>query len=156
MIHVVKNQTKSILPNDWTCDISLVPITWPNLPCLTEHAWSVRLLFTLIRDEKTTLLVTLLLIPNELEKVLGIQRLETLEELEIQYSQALTWSQSEKHFNKALQLASHICLPLLPFLYHCSPLYRNINSTTILLHRTTVHMWRWFYGFAFLILMKTN
>ena len=42
---------------------------------------------------------TLLLIPNEFGTVfeLGIQRLETLHQLEIQYSQAL---------------ASHICLPV--------------------------------------------
>ena len=33
-------------------------------------------------------------------------------------------------------------------LYCCSPLYR--NSTTILVHRTTVHMWRWFHGLVFL------
>ena len=45
---------------------------------------------------------------------------------------------------------------LFPFLYRCNPLYRNLNSTTILVHRTTVHMWRWFNGLVFLILMKTN
>ena len=32
------------------------------------------------------------------------------------------------------------------YLYRCRPLYRNINSATILVHRTTVHMWRWFHG----------
>ena len=29
-------------------------------------------------------------------------------------------------------------------IYRCSPLDRNINFTTNLVHRTTVHMWRWF------------
>ena len=40
---------------------------------------------------------------------------------------------------------------LLPFLYRCSPLYR--NYITILVHITTVHMWRWFHGLVFLILI---
>ena len=30
----------------------------------------------------------------------------------------------------------------LPFLYRCNPLYTNMNSTIILVHRTTVHMRR--------------
>ena len=50
-------------------------------------------------------------------------------------------------------LASH---SVLPFLYRCNPLYRNINSTTILVHRTTVHMWRWFHGLVFLILTRNT
>ena len=44
----------------------------------------------------------------------------------------------------------------LPFLYRYNPLHRNIYSTTIGVHRTTVHMWKWFYGLVFLIVMKTN
>ena len=44
----------------------------------------------------------------------------------------------------------------LPFLYRCNPPYTNMNSTIILVHRTTVHMRRWFHGLVFLILMKTN
>ena len=53
MTHVVKNQIKCILPNERLHHSSLVPITWPNLPCLPDRAWRVSLLFTLFRDEKT-------------------------------------------------------------------------------------------------------
>ena len=102
---------------------------------------------------------TLLLIPNEFGTVfeLGVQRLETLEELEIQYSQALVKPERETNsHNRLLEAftfkATRIAICLLPFLYRCSPLYRNINSTTSLVQRTTVRMWRWFHGLVFLIL----
>ena len=84
----------------------------------------------------------LLLIANEFGTVfeLGVQTLETLEELEIQYSQALTKSDRETNSHNRLlealtldRLALH---SVLPFLYSCNPLYRNKNSTTILVHRT--------------------
>ena len=48
-----KNQMKWILLNERPRDISVLPITWPNLPCLPEREWRVILLFTLCRDEKT-------------------------------------------------------------------------------------------------------
>ena len=51
--------------------------------------------------------------------------------------------------NNVSRLASHIFGCLLLFLYRCSPLYR--NSTTILVHRKTVHMWRWFHGLMSLV-----
>ena len=91
----------------------------------------------------TCLVNTVLLIPNEFRTVfeLGIQRSETLEQLEIQYLQAPTKPERET-FKKSI--ATRIAYPvfacLLPLLYPYSTLYRNINSTTILVHRTTVHM----------------
>ena len=42
------NQIKCILLNERPRDISLVPITWPNLPCLPEHEWRV-ILYTFER-----------------------------------------------------------------------------------------------------------
>ena len=42
---------------------------------------------------------------------IGVQRLETLEELEIQYSQALAKPERETFYNVS-RLASHICLPV--------------------------------------------
>ena len=41
---------RCILLNERPRDNSLVPITWPNLPCLPEREWRVSLLFTLLRD----------------------------------------------------------------------------------------------------------
>ena len=38
------------------------------------------------------------------------------------------------------------------FIAVLNPLHRNVNSTTILVHRTTVHLWRWFQGLVSLIL----
>ena len=46
---------------------------------------------------------------------IGVQRLETLEELEIQYSQALTKPERETFYNVS-RLASHIYLPLFVFI----------------------------------------
>ena len=91
---------------------------------------------------------TLLLIPNEFGTVfeLGVQRLETLEELEIQYLQALAKLERETiriigyYFIEALMFTATRIAFCLPFLYRCNPLHRSINSTTILVHRTTVHM----------------
>ena len=54
---------------------------------------------------------------------------------------------------RSKRLASH---SVRPFLFRCNPLYRNINSTTILVHRTTVHMWRWFHGLVLLILTRST
>ena len=90
---------------------------------------------------------TLLLIPNEFGTVfeLGVQRLEALEELEEQYSQALAAPDRETNScNRLLEALTlketRITSCLLPFLYRCNPLHRNINSTTMLVQRTTVHM----------------
>ena len=110
---------------------------------------------------------TLLLpIPNEFRTLfkLGVQRLDTWEELEIQYSQALVKPERETILhNRLLYNTTSTCvhsnshhISCLLFLYHCNLLHRSINSTTILVHRTTVHMWKWFHGLVFLILMKTN
>ena len=65
---------------------------------------------------------TCLLIPNEFGTVfeLGVQRLETLQELEYNIYEKRVYA----------------CL--LPFL--CSPLHKNINSITISVHRTTVNI----------------
>ena len=75
---------------------------------------------------------TLLLIPNEFGTVfaLGIQTLETLEELEVQYSQALMKPEQETNSrNRLLEAltsrATRIAICLLPFLYHYNPLYRH-------------------------------
>ena len=64
-----------------------------------------------------------------------------------------TLSKDEKPHSpfRSKPLASH---SVLPFPYRCNPLYRNINSTTILVHRTTVHVWRWFHGLVFLIVTR--
>ena len=104
---------------------------------------------------------TLLLIPKEFWTVfeLGVQRLETLEEIEIQYSQALAKPERETNsHNKLLEAltfkSTRIRHSVLTFIYHCNPLYRNINFTTLLVHRTTLHMWRWFHGLLFLILTR--
>ena len=106
---------------------------------------------------------TLLLIPNEFGTVfeLGVQRLETLEELEIQYSQALAKTEREtvSHNRLLIQALTFTATRIafcLPFLYRCNLLHRSINSTTILVHRTMVHMWKWFHGLVFLIVMKAN
>ena len=85
-----------------------------------------------------------LLIPNEFGTVfeLGIQRAEALEE---QYSQLLAKPERETNsYNRLLEAltlkATRIASCLLPFLYRCNPLHRNINSDIILVQRTTVHM----------------
>ena len=75
---------------------------------------------------------TLLLIPNEFGTVfeLGVQGLETLKELEIQYSQALVKPEQETNLHNRL-------LEALTFkatrIYRYNPLDRNINPTTNLL-----------------------
>ena len=51
--HIVKNQIRCILLNEWPRDISLVPITWPGLPCLPECEWRLSLFFTLLRDKNS-------------------------------------------------------------------------------------------------------
>ena len=89
---------------------------------------------------------TLLLIPNEFGTVfeLGVQRLKTLEELEIHHLQTL--AKPERETNSHNRLLEVLMLKVtriavcFQFLYGCNPLYRNINYTTILVHRTTVHM----------------
>ena len=75
---------------------------------------------------------TLLLIRNEFGTVfeLGTQRLETLEELDIQYSQAL--AKPEREMSSQVVRSSHVrsdshrilfaCVLL--FLYRCNPLYK--------------------------------
>ena len=90
---------------------------------------------------------TVLLTPNEFGTAfqLGVQRLETPEELEIQYSQALAKPERERNsHNRLLEAltskATRIAFCGFPFLYRCNPLYRNITFTTILVHRTKVHM----------------
>ena len=93
---------------------------------------------------------TLLLIPNEFGTVfeLGVQRLEILE-IEIGYSQALAKPERETvSHNSLLEVLTFkatriaFCLPVFSrfFIAAIWPLYRNINSTTILVHRKTVHM----------------
>ena len=99
----------------------------------------------------------LLLIPNELGTVfeLGVQRLGTLERLEIQYLQATSEAGARNILITYRDIRiTYLFACLLPFLYRCSPLYRNIYSTIV--HRRTVHMWRWFHGLVFLILTETN
>ena len=107
---------------------------------------------------------TLLLIPNEFGTVfeLGVQRLETLEELEIQYSQELaktereTVSHNRLLYNTSTYVHSDSHRILSPVsLSLQSAVHRSINSTIILVHRTTVHMWKWFHGLVFLIVKKT-
>ena len=55
-----------------------------------------------------------------------------------------------------VQSDSHLIMFSRFFIAVLNPLYRNINSTTILVHRTTVHMWRWFHGLVFLILTRNT
>ena len=99
---------------------------------------------TLFEFIQCDVLVTL--IPNEFGTVfeLGVQRLEILEELEIQYSQALVKPEREKNSHnrllEALKFKATRIAFCFPFLYRCNPLYRNINYSTILVHRTTVYM----------------
>ena len=101
---------------------------------------------------------TLSLIPNEFGTVfeLDVQRLETLEGLEIQYSQALSKPERQTISHNRFIWEALTFKATLLFVYRCSPLYRNINSTTILVYRTMAHMWKWFHGLVFLILMKAN
>ena len=77
--------------------------------------------------------------PSELRTV--FERLGTLEKLEIRNSQALAKPKRETISHNRL-------LEALTFketrTYRYNPLDRNINSATNLVHRTTVHMWRWF------------
>ena len=42
MTHVVKKQIKCIHLSERQRDLSLVPIWWPNLPCLPEREWRAR------------------------------------------------------------------------------------------------------------------
>ena len=41
------------------------------------------------------------------------------------------------------------------FLFRYYPPHRNIHSTTVLVSRRTVHMWRWFHGW-YLLFIQTN
>ena len=87
-----------------------------------------------------------LLIPNEFRTVWDVQRLETLEELEIHgYSQALAKPERETNSHNMLLEALTFKATRIAFcssvsLSLQSAVYRNINSTTVLVHRTTVHM----------------
>ena len=53
-----------------------------------------------------------------------------------------------------VQRDSHRILHSRFFIAALNPLFRTINCTTILAHRTTVHKWRWFHGLVFLILTR--
>ena len=87
--------------------------------------------------------ITSLLIPNEF----GVQRLETLEELEIQYLQVLakpkrqTISHNRDLFIEALTF-SRLVATRIKSVCPSSPsqAYRIIHSITILVHRTMAHM----------------
>ena len=70
------------------------------------------------------------------------ERLERLEELAIQYSQPERETILHNRLLGALTFKPTRIL--FAFLYRCNPLYRNLISTTTLVHRTTVHMWKWF------------
>ena len=82
------------------------------------------------------MLFILLLIPNQFGTVieLGVQGLETLEQLEIQYRKA--------EATQCLARSTHVHsvpetrIALLRLLSRCYSLYKNINSTTTLVHRT--------------------
>ena len=83
----------------------------------------------------------------------------TLEELGIQYSQASAKPQRETNSHNRLLEALTSKANRIAF---CSPVSLSLhwirgietNSTTILVHRTTVHIWRWFQGMVFLILTR--
>ena len=64
----------NIVYNERSRNISLAPITWPNLTFLPERKWRVSFVYTFQRRNKTTPLVTLLLIPNEFGKSIWIAR----------------------------------------------------------------------------------
>ena len=90
---------------------------------------------------------TLLLIPNEFGTVfeLGVQRLERLfrrTRNTIFAGIAKPERETISHDSLLEALTTRILFAcLLPFLYRCNPLHINIlNSTTILVHRITVHM----------------
>ena len=74
---------------------------------------------------------------------------------EIQYLHSQ--SRSDKQF-RTLQVnrSTHVQIAsLFPrFLFRCYPPHRNIHSTTILVHRRKVHMWRWFHGLMSLVWYK--
>ena len=53
VIQAVKNQIKCKLLNKRSRDISLVPITWPNLPCLPEREWRLSLFIYTFQRRKT-------------------------------------------------------------------------------------------------------
>ena len=84
---------------------------------------------------------------------IGHLKIINIRELEIQYSQALAKPKQETNScNGLLEALSYVQSDSLCILFSrffivaLNPPYRNINSTTILVHRTTVHMWRWFHG----------
>ena len=87
-------------------------------------------------------------LPNEFRTVfeLEVQRLGTLEELEIPdiLRQVGATSNFAQYVMRSIHIQSDLHRILfarfLRFLYHCNPLYRNINSITILGYRTTVHV----------------
>ena len=47
------SKSDKILLDERPRDISLDPITWPNIPCLPEREWRVSLLFILFREHMT-------------------------------------------------------------------------------------------------------
>ena len=79
------------------------------------------------------------------EQYLGVQRSEKLEELAIHNSQALAKPERETNSHNRLLEALTFETTRIAFCSSVSlsgynALYRNINSTTVLVHRTTVHM----------------
>ena len=103
------------------------------------------------------------MIPNEFRTMLfglGAQRL-TLDKLGIQYlhsqSRFRTF-QVKRSGSCSATRASHLISSLFAchprFLFRCYSLHRNIYYTTILVHRRTVHMWRWFHGLMSLIITR--
>ena len=89
---------------------------------------------------------------------MGIQRLETLEELELQYSQALAKPEQETFYNVS-QLASHICLPVFYRFFIAAvrsietKFYHNFSPQN---NGAPVKVTPWLGVLVFLILMKTN
>ena len=78
---------------------------------------------------------------NSRDLICRVYQSVNAEELEIQYSQALAKPKQETilHSNLLEALAFKATR-----IHRYNPLNRNRNSTTNLVHRTTVHMWRWF------------
>ena len=138
-------------------------ITWPNLTCLPEREQRRQNLLGLsnniwLEDKlkecsvshpslvSRTCLATHFITDTRWGTV--FERPGTLEELEIQYSQALTKSKRETiSHDRIFQALTFKATRI----YRYNPLNRNINSTTTIAHRTTVHMWRWFNSSGYFV-----
>ena len=119
-----------------------VPITWPFLPCLAEREWRVSLLLTLLRDEKTHSGDKSIEFSQRTSYWISIRNKCLVASIKFNdhLLRVARWNARLILFqiSDSIFCATRIVF-CLPFLNRYDPFHRSTNSTTNLVHRTTVH-----------------